>query len=64
MKSYVAHLITYNDVQRVTARIIVLNPILKDISIISRQPVLLVDETEVPMLKPLTCSKLLANVIT
>jgi hypothetical protein len=48
MKSYVAHLITKNDVQRVTARVIVLNPILKDISIISWLPVLLVDETEVP----------------
>ncbi|CAC9972101.1 hypothetical protein [uncultured Gammaproteobacteria bacterium] len=48
MKSYVTYLITYNDVQSVTVSVIVLNPILNTISVISWQPVLLVDETGVP----------------
>ena len=48
MKSYVAYLIKDNDVPMDRVSVMVLNPTLNNISIISWQPVLLVDETGVP----------------
>jgi hypothetical protein len=48
MKSYVAYLIKDNDVPMDRVSVMVLNPTLNTILVISWQPVLLVDETGVP----------------